>query len=317
MNQYSNKYTENDYIRKCDDLKLIYKGFTKTKRATMINFICPLHESVGIQSKDWSHFKTYSKGCPYCTGRYKTTSEIMSKVKDPNVEIISEYKGCEKPIQCRCKQCGNEWTTIPKVLTTNGSGCPICGQQKRAKSRTKSHDDFVRELRIINSDIDVIGTYVGSHKLVKCNCKICGNNWDAYPSNLLNKSAACPNCNISNSEREMVQILREFGLNIEQQKTIKVNGFRNALRIDAFDNDNNIAFEYNGEQHYRPVDFAGKGDEWASEEFTKTTKRDKAKVEYFKTHKISYIFVPYWERENMRDFLVDKIKELNIDIKIE
>ena len=316
MNQYTNKYTENDYIDKCNELHLTYKGFSKhKKKGVMISFICPIHSDKGIQTKDWSHFKSYAKGCSYCTGRHKTNDEVQRDIKDKNVELISEYFGNEKPIKCRCKLCGNIWTTLPKVLVTNGSGCPTCGIQKRSKSRMKTHDDFVKELNIINSDIMVVGTYSGSHNIIKCECKICGNIWKAYPSNLLNRSAACPNCNISNGEREMVQAIRELGFDIQQQKTIRVDGFNRPLRIDAYDQVNNLAFEYNGEQHYRPVDFAGKGELWANEEYKKTLLRDAAKFQYFKNCGILCVIVPYWERCNIKNYLINKLKELKIGIK--
>lgn len=51
--------------------------------------------------------------------------------------------------------------------------------------------------------------------------------------------------------------------------------------------------EFNGKQHYEPVDFAGKGEEWAEKLFVMNQKRDSIKVEFLKdksnepTHKIN------------------------------
>ena len=122
----------------------------------MIDFICDKHRDKGIQSKDWSHFKTYKRGCIYCSGRGKTNKDIVLLIKNKDVELISDYKGNEKPITCRCKECNNIWETLPKVLITNGSGCPNCGKLKATKNRTKTQEQFVQELKDVNSNIEVI-----------------------------------------------------------------------------------------------------------------------------------------------------------------
>ena len=119
------KYTTQDYINKCEKLNVEFCGTHKDQhKGTMIDYICKKHRDKGIQTCDWSHFKNKKKPCPYCAGRYKTTEDIIPLIKDKNVETISEYLGNEKPIKCKCKICGYIWTTLPKVLITNGSGCP-------------------------------------------------------------------------------------------------------------------------------------------------------------------------------------------------
>ena len=305
------KYTEDDYIRKCLDLGLEYTGNHKVhKLGTMINFICPKHRSKGIQSKDWSHFKTYTYGCSYCSGRGKTNEDIIPLIKNKDVELISKYKGNEKPIDCRCRKCGNEWTTLPKVLITNGSGCPICGRLKAIKSETKTKEQFVKELKEVNPNIEVLGDYVNTHTKIKCRCKIDGAIWYTYPANLLNNSAGCPCCNMSVGERMLLDILKKLNINFISQYIIDGCKLIFNLKFDAFDIDNNIAFEYNGEQHYRPIDFAGKGEEWARQEFEKIVKRDNVKKEYCRNNNIPMIVIPYWERDNMESYIVNKLNEL-------
>jgi hypothetical protein len=40
--------------------------------------------------------------------------------------------------------------------------------------------------------------------------------------------------------------------------------------------------EYNGVQHYEPINFAGKGEKWAKEQLEIARKRDKVKSDYLK-----------------------------------
>lgn len=310
------KYTEQDYINKCNEFDVEYIGNHKEKKiGTVIDFICKKHREKGVQSVDWSHFRTYKYGCRYCSGRGKTNKDILPLIKNKDVELISDYLGNEKPINCKCKKCGNIWTTLPKTLITNGAGCPVCGRQKANLSESKSHEQFVIELQNVNPDIEVIGIYTGTHKKIKCKCKLDGTIWYGYPSNLLNKSAGCPTCNISNGEKEMISILNKLGINYVQQYSIPDCKYERKLKFDAFDIDNNIAFEYNGEQHYRPVDFANKGIDWAKSQFELNKNRDNAKIKYCEQNKIPMVIIPYWERGNMESFILSKINEIQGEFK--
>ena len=63
-----------------------------------------------------------------------------------------------------------------------------------------------------------------------------------------------------------------------------------------------------------PIDFSGNGEDWANENFSIIQLRDSIKREYCKEHGIPLIEIPYWEKDNMRDFLIDKWKEINLKI---
>lgn len=197
-----NKYNEDNYKDKCKELNLIYIGNHKEyHKGTVIEFVCNKHKEKGVQNCDWSHFRTYKIGCKYCSGRGKTNSDIIQEIKNKDVELISEYKGNEKPINCKCKKCGNTWITLPKVLTTNGSGCPICGRRQIIKAKTKTKEKFINEIKQVNPNIIILGDYVNTHTKIKCKCLIDNTVWYGYPANLLNKSAGCPVCNISVGEK--------------------------------------------------------------------------------------------------------------------
>ena len=308
-----NKYTENDYINRCSELGMKYIGIHKEKKkGTMIEFICPNHENKGVQSCDWSHFRVSSKGCPYCAGRYKTTEEVQKEVFNKSVILISEYLGNEKPITCFCKDCENIWVTQPKVLVTNKSGCPKCGKEKAIKGETKTLEQFKKELKEINPSLKVIGKYVNTHTKIKCLCTNCNHDFESYPSNLLNRTSGCPRCNMSNSERMMLQTLDDLNIHYFPQYSINDCKFVKALKFDAFDVENNIAFEYNGEQHYYPIDFGGKGEEYAQELFKLTCDRDKAKQNYCESHHIPLIIIPYWEKENMKLYIKSEIERMGL-----
>ena len=60
-------------------------------------------------------------------------------------------------------------------------------------SKAKTHEEFVKELSLINSDIDVIGIYKNSYTKIKCKCKKHNITWDIRPDSLL-KGSGCDKC---------------------------------------------------------------------------------------------------------------------------
>ena len=75
-----------------------------------------------------------------------------------------------------------------------------------------------------------------------------------------------------------------------------------------YDNDNNIAIEFQGEQHYFPIDFSGKGKDNAIKEYNLLQKRDNIKKEYCLNNNIKLVCIPYWERDNVDNYLLEEVK---------
>lgn len=97
-------------IQCCNKLNLEYVGRHIRKRPknhseTMVQFICPNHRDKGIQYSPYSKLKNYKYGCPYCSGKYKTTTDFINQLKliNNDIQVIGQYHGCQKPITCRCK----------------------------------------------------------------------------------------------------------------------------------------------------------------------------------------------------------------------
>ena len=101
----------------------------------------------------------------------------------------------------------------------------------------------------------------------------------------------------------MMYILKNMGYNIKPQYIFNDCKYIKPLRFDGYDLENNTVFEYQGQQHYYPVDFSGKGQCFAESEFNINVIRDNIKREYCKTNNIKMIEIPYWEYDNMEDFL--------------
>ena len=302
-----NKYTEDDYKIKCSELKVEYVGTHKDKhKGTIIEFLCEKHKECGIQAKDWSHFRNLKQPCSYCNGRKRTTEEAQKLVKNPNIIFISEYKGSEKPIKCKCLKCGNEWVSNrPIDLFRRECGCQTCSIKIKTSKRLKKQKEYEHELSLVNPNIKVIGKYTGTHKYIECECLIDGYKWKSFACNLLNGSAGCPKCNMSVGENKIVDFMEKYNLLYTRQKTFDNCRDKLPLKFDVFDEDNNIAIEFQGEQHFFPVDFETNNPQKAKIQFQELKKRDEIKKKYCNDNNIKLICVPYYERNNVEDFLIN------------
>ena len=85
-------------------------------------------------------------------------------------------------------------------------------------------------------------------------------------------------------------------------------------RFDIYLPELNIAVEYQGEQHYFPVDFGGKGKKFAKKQFEKNVKRDQMKKELAAKNNCPIIYVyPGYKMNNiisdLEDIIIQKQQE--------
>ena len=78
--------------------------------------------------------------------------------------------------------------------------------------------------------------------------------------------------------------------------------------FDVFVPLKNTAFEYQGQQHFEPVDFFG-----GEESHANQVARDKRKKKLSKEHGVTLIYVNYWEDVN-EGLILEKLKEAKVDM---
>ena len=65
-----------------------------------------------------------------------------------------------------------------------------------------------------------------------------------------------------------------------------------------------MAIEYDGQQHYKPIEKFG-----VEKAFEKTKFRDVIKNNYCKDNNINLLRIPYWDYNNIEKILNDYLKE--------
>ena len=228
----------------------------------------------------------------------KTQEQYIKEVHliNPEVEILSNYIGNDKPIKFKCI-CGNvDYKNQARELIRKRCCCSNC-----SKSAKKNTQKFISEMQEVNPHIIITGEYVNAETPISYICE-CGNEHQSSPSLLL-MGHRCGHCNMSKSEYSTKEYLEK--LNIEYNYDYKFDDCINKkhLKFDFYLPKYNTCIELDGEHHYMPVRFKGISEERALERHLYTKSLDVIKNNYCIEQKINLIRIPYWDFDNIEQIL--------------
>ena len=215
----------------------------------------------------------------------KTQEQYVKEVFDinPNIEVVGIYFNAREPILHRCKIDGYEWMASPDSII-HGSGCPVCSGVKK-----KTHQEYINELTNINSDIEVIGEYINAYTPILHKCLIDGCEWYIDPHSVL-QGRGCPVCNYSRGERRIKAYLDINKIKFNPQYVFEDCKYIKVLPFDFYLQDYNACIEYDGIQHFKPVEHFG-----GQQALEDTQKRDAIKTNYCKANNIPLLHIRYDE----------------------
>ena len=234
------------------------------------------------------------RGCKLCEGDHRSIAYTKSSDKykqdllnkNPNIELIDKYINVKTKVKHRCVKHNYIWCVSPDSVL-QGAGCPLCLREKISGKNSLSHEEYIQRLMDINPYIVPIDKYtIGSIKIMH-KCLVCGNEWKATPFNILSGSG-CPQCYMSHGEKIISIYLKEHNINYNPQYTFDDCKYKYVLPFDFYLPDYNICIEYDGEQHYKPVEWFG-----GEEGFKKTQKRDNIKTQYCIDNNIPLLRIRY------------------------
>lgn len=186
-----------------------------------------------------------------------------------------------------CTQCGNvSQKTIYDYM--RGRGCKYC-----KKNILKSKQDFQKEI----GDEYTVLEYKGMDHRSKFKHNLCNFIYDANSRNY-----SCPRCKGSKGQQKIRYILLNKNINFEEQKEFVIR--QHKLRVDFYLPDYDIILEYQGEQHFHPIDFFG-----GEETFKKQVLYDNYKRQFFKEKMIEISYLDY---NNIEQKINDLLKTLKV-----
>lgn len=234
-------------------------------------------------------------GCPKCAGNAKKdTEQYIDEVANINsdVVVLGDYINMLTPILHKCKVDGHEWFAEPANILS-GRGCPQCKSHILSNMFVKQHEQYIAEVSVTNQDIEVLEKYINARTPILHRCKKDGYVWKIAPSNILN-GQGCPQCQESNGERKIRHWFLINNIEYIYQKTFDDCIDKKLLPFDFYIKKYNLCIEFDGRQHFEPVDFAGKGKEWALKQFEIIKHHDAIKTQYCKNNNIHLLRIPYY-----------------------
>lgn len=221
------------------------------------------------------------------------------KIKNPNIEVIGEYIDSKTPILHFCKIHNIEWMSRPYNILS-GKGCRLCCGDKISKKLKKDTEWYIQRLKEIRPTLELVDEYVDNGTPIYHRCKIDGYIWKISPHNVLS-GTNCPKCGGYSGEKCVAEWLDKNQINYIKQYRFNDCCDKKQLPFDFYLPDQRCAIEYDGQQHFMPIDFAGKGEEWSLNQLQITQFHDKIKTEYCMDNDISLLRIRY--DENIEDRL--------------
>lgn len=259
------------------------------------------------------------QGCPECgriasnNSRTKTNEQFLLELNqvNPYVLPLQEYIQARTKIWVQCKKCGHKWRVTPSGLLC-GSGCSECAKHEAHDRQVKSNEQFVKELAIANPMLLPLEPYYNDHTKIQVKCLIHDYVWFAAPNKILRRRTGCPKCSMYTNEQKIAIFFEDMGYRTTPQKRFNGCKDRHTLPFDIYIKELHLLIEYQGEQHYKPIRRGHMSEEEAIEQLRLVQYHDKIKYEYCLSHNIPLICIPYWEQNNIGEFIINECKKHNI-----
>lgn len=290
--------TNEEYV---NELKDVNKDIVSVEE--YINAQTPILHKCLICNFEWkvspNCILSQKSGCPMCVWNKKRTHEEyieQAKSVNENIEVIGKYVNAKTPIMHHCKIHNIYWDTAPMNIL-KGCGCEKCHSEKIRNALRKTRNQYIKELENTGKNIILIDDYINSLTPVTHKCITCGFTWKVAPSNIL-YNTGCPHCNISKGEITIEKWLISHNISFESQKKFSNCKDQKNLPFDFYIPFKNMCIEYDGEQHFKPIEYFG-----GEKTFKTRQKHDKIKNDFCKENGISLLRIPYYKFDNIEEEL--------------
>lgn len=268
---------------------------------TRVNILCKEH---GVFEKTPHHHLNRSQGCPKCGYKklsiYKKSNvddfiKKASKLHDTKYDYSNVvYIDAKTNVDILCKEHNNIFSMTPNNHL-RGQVCSFCTGKKL---NTKI---FIERSKNIHTQYDYSNVeYKHSKEYVFITCKEHGD-FKMKPNDHLN-GKGCPACKNSKGERKIKYILEKLEIKYMSQYKFDDCKYKRELSFDFYLPDYNTCIEYDGVQHFKPIDIFG-----GVNRFEDDKVRDSIKNDYCVKNKIKIIRIPYYKFNDIQSILIENL----------
>ncbi|MCX6320455.1 MAG: hypothetical protein NTX93_01435 [Bacteroidia bacterium] len=234
-----------------------------------------------------NNVKNNNSWCPDCSGKRKYSIEEIKKLalSKGGLCLSEKYKNINSKLKWKCNK-GHIWDAVPSNIISNNAWCPDCAGTKK-----KSIGDMKR-LAELKGGQCLSKIYINTKKKLLWQCAD-GHKFEANANNVSN-GWWCPYCNWYTNEEKCRFVLET----LLKTKFIKTRTLIKGYELDGYSAEYNLAFEYNGEQHYGLRFF-----KFTETKFQKIQIQDQNKKNECLKRGINLMIIPYNQLSNLTTFL--------------
>ena len=302
-----------DFVRKSKsfyDFEYNYDDVQFNNLHDKVILSCPIHGKWEVIAANHIIGKS---GCPSCHILNRT-----KKLKDSNLISQDDFiYRCEKAHNFIYDYSKTKYTHSMDYLSIIckihgefrqqaryhmiGKGCPKCANKEKSKNSTRTVKSLLQSFKNIHSDkyLYELNQKVRGIDYINIKCQTHGDFRQMVRVHLDGKG--CPKCALSHGENAIAMYLTKKQIEFDVEYKINDGVTNRLLRYDFFLPKYNTLLEYDGEQHYFPVNFGGMTDEIAAEVHKKIVERDKRKNKWAKENNFKLIRIAYYS--NIEDVL--------------
>lgn len=253
-----------------------------------LDMLCDHNHEIHISYHDFST----GHRCPYCSKNIISENDVKVYLNEFGYELIGEYKNTNSKAWFKCPKGHIIDMTFGRFKA--GHRCRECQHGQKNK-----YEDIKNYFA--SYGYTLVGDYKRRDEKLEL---ICPSGHEIKISyDCFRKGVRCCKCNGSNGEKEIMSFLDKNSVCYEPQYPFEDCRDKQPLPFDIYLPMHNICIEYQGKQHYEPINFGGCSDEQAIENFKIIQLHDKIKMEYCKTHNIQLIQIPYWHFNDIEKIL--------------
>lgn len=251
-----------DFIERAKDVhgdKYDYSKSEYINKNTKVCIICPEHGEFWQKAED--HYSGH--GCRKCYDQWFTANQtfpvevFLEKAKekfgDKYTYDLSKYETLNSKIKVTCPEHGTYEQTARIHLETEG--CPRCGRLKANKTNSLTQTEFLIKCKNVHGEkYDYSkALYTGTKDKIIVVCKEHGE-FSIKAANHL-QGQGCPKCILKSQTKLLEKLEKVFPEEMFQWEYR--SEWLGKQRIDICLEKYCIGIEYDGQQHYIPIDYFG------------------------------------------------------------
>lgn len=234
--------------------------------------------------------------CQYNLNRCK---EIDNKLKKVNYSFLYQEDNAfstnksgtlnlKKPILVKCLSCGKISKEFYYNILKNHKKCN-CREDKKF-TRNINIEEFIQKWPELNQrNFELLDDiFLGRNNKYHIRCKNCGREDVKWGITLIDSIVCCKYCDNGGSKNEQLisMLLDKKNINYIREYAVTYNEHNH--RFDFYLPEKQAMIEYNGQQHYKPIDFFG-----GEKQFKLRQNRDKEKQQFCEENNLKLIIFNY------------------------